>query len=190
MRLPVRLGLAVLVVACMSLVIGASAFTGTEADRTVSVQVVEDGDAYVGLAYDETVSPAPGRTRGSGGSSGKVERVQSGAAEVTNQFATDFTVTLIGDDSEYPYLRYEDDDGDSVTTLDPGEAVAFDAVVTCKSNGGEQSRTVDVEVHAEGDGVSAEITRAVEVRCESPGKKGGRSGNNGGGPDNNNRGGS
>ena len=49
MRLPVRLGLALLVVASMSLVIGASAFTGTEADRTVSVNVVADGTAYVGL---------------------------------------------------------------------------------------------------------------------------------------------
>jgi hypothetical protein len=99
---------------------------------------------------------------------------------VTNQFATGFTVTLMGDSSEYPHLRYEDGGGDNSTTLGPGEAASFDAIVTCKKPNEADSRTVDVTVTAEGDGVSAEVTREVTVKCEP------NAGNNGQGPNGNN----
>jgi hypothetical protein len=175
-RLPVRLGLALLVVASMSLVIGASAFTGTEADRTVSVNVVADGDAYVGLTYDETVSVGPGDRVAGGGGSGDVERRNETALTIRNQFGTDMHIEVRGDESLYPKLRYETDSDENTATLSSGAEVSFDAIVTCENQNEADNRTVDVTVTAEGDGVSAEVTREVTVICEP------NAGNNGQGP--------
>ena len=180
MRLPVRLGLALVVVGSMSLVIGASAFTGTEADRTVSVNVVEDGDGYVGLTYNETVSVGPGDEVVGGGGSGDVERRNGTALTVRNRFGTDMDIEVRGDDSVYPKLRYETDSGDNTAALSSGDEVSFDAIVTCENQNEADSRTVDVTVTAEGDGVSAEVTREVTVECER------NAGNNGQGQGENN----
>ena len=166
MRLLVRLGLALLVVGSMSLVIGASAFTGTEADRTVSVNVVEDGDGYVGLTYNETVSVGPNDRVTGGGGSGDVERRNETALTVQNQFGTGMDIEVRGDESVYPKLRYETDSGDNTATLSSGDTVSFDAIVTCENQNEPDSRTAEVTVTAEGDGVSAEVTREVTAKCE------------------------
>jgi hypothetical protein len=166
-RLPVRLGLALVVVASMSLVISASAFSNTEADRTVSVNVVEDGDAYVGLTYNETVSVDLNDTDPEGTArNGEIQRRQGNALAVQNQFGIRIDVEVLGDESETPELRYETEKGSQTARLAPGVRTSFDAVVTCELGVKNDKRTVDVEVTAEGEGVSAEVVREVTVVCE------------------------
>lgn len=185
MRLRTRIALASLVVAAMTVVVATGGFTATEADRTVSVTVVEDDDAYVGLVY-ENVSVDATDTRASS-SEGTFTMTDENASMVTNQFPNEFEVTVDVEDEvdgDPPDVEYALDDGASsggVTgegdhaTVPPGERAIFDAEVECEAgdSGHPKSGTVEVvyDVESDDSSVSATVTREVDVECGNPGKR-------------------
>jgi|GEM_PF-2864058 len=143
-----------------SLVMGSGAFTSAEVERNVTVTVVEDENAYVGLKYlrDVTVE--------ANGSNNQSENV----ARITNQFTTSVTVTLETDGPlEYQLNEDESDEevggGDNSAEIPTGTDAVFDAGVDCDQlDAGEPTVTIT----ANGTGVYGELDRNVDVECTSP----------------------
>lgn len=182
MRLSVRIGLALLVVASMGVVVSSSGFTSTEADRSVSVTIVEDEDAYVGLIENKPIEVGPTDVRSSrGGEPAVVQTRYENASTVLNQFTVNVTVTaeVVDDpegnpDVEFSLNQSESSDaekkGDATAEVAPGGKAVYDAKVTCDANSfgtDDDGQTITVEYDAEGDGVSATLTREIEVTCSN-----------------------
>lgn len=195
MRFTTRVGLALLLVAGMSIIVGAGSFTSTEADRPVNVSVVEDDEAYIGFQigdypssdngaegtdYEVTLHPENGTYQSSGTDLGLIEAGLFSSGEegyvyedvvlVTNQFATDL-------DAE---LTVDVEDGESETydeTIDPGENVSVDVLCEGESDAEvldsgvdrkqyEDEFDVEIDVDGETDGESGAYDRTVHVECE------------------------
>lgn len=184
MRLAARIGLAVLVVTSMGVVVSSSGFTATEADRNVTVTIVEDEDAYVGLSYAEELTV--------GATDADLElntnlteftATYENASLVRNQFVVDVDVTLevIEREESTPEIRFVLNEGESSSGVEErtseneahvpvGESAVFDAEITCEldSDGSvsQQSGNATVEYSVDGTGVSAAIERDVTVTCD------------------------
>lgn len=143
---------AVLLAVCVAVVpviaFGSGGFTSVGADRGVTVDTVGDEDAYLGLEYEERYE------------------LDSGDSvtylTVTNQFSVvvAVSVSVTGDDATVNGTA-------DPSHLDPGGAVSFDASPTCEGHG-EETREVEFNVEAVGDGVTAETdpARTTEFRVE------------------------
>lgn len=170
MRFATRIGLALLVVASMGVVVGSSGFSSTEADRSVSVTIVEDESAYVGLDYDPNVTAVMrGNTSESGQDATSFNATHESAAVVENRFTEDITITVtVLDEEGEPGIEFENEDGGGNDAEIPvGEDAVFDAVISCSGKPPDYpSRNVTVEYHAEGPTVTATIEREITVRCE------------------------
>lgn len=170
MRFATRIGLALLVVASMGIVVGSSGFSSTEADRSVSVTIVEDESAYVGLDYDENVTAVmQGNTSGPDQDATSFNATHESAAVVQNRFTEDVTITVtVLDEEGEPGIEFEHANGSgNDAELRVGEDAVFDAEVSCSGEPSDYpSRNVTVEYHAEGPTVSATIEREITVSCE------------------------
>jgi hypothetical protein len=193
MRFETRIGIAIVILGAMTMVIGSAGFTSTQADRSVTVNIVGDGDAYVGLGptdeqgqYDGDVEAEITSVDDAEVTAGEAEYREHDAAFVTNQFTTEVDLEIDvkrTSGGSYPELRYEYDDTDSTSGTDDdgnevsvptGEEAVFDAVVTCKiaevdeteASISDSNATFDVTFSVNGTGVSAEVTRQVSVDCE------------------------
>lgn len=170
MRFATRIGLALLVVASMGIVVGSSGFSSTKADRSVSVTVVEDGAAYVGLDYDENVTAIKqGNTSGPDQNATSFTATHEGAAVVENRFTEDITISVeVLEKEGEPGIVFEHANGSGNNAdVAVGEDAVFDAEISCsKEESDYPSRNVTVEYHAEGPTVSATVEREVNVRCK------------------------
>lgn len=169
MNLTVRVAVVVALAVGASLAIGASGFSTTQADREVTVAVVGDEDAYLGLVYtDYTVEDPPDDIQADG-SSARVEQVYENRtlATGTNQFAVDiaveaFDVTVDSDDGVEVAVNNSLDGAE----LAVGEERNATVDVECPLAGG--SATVSFDVAVSGPGVSAATTDAREVTITCP----------------------
>lgn len=187
MRLVIRIGLAVLVVAGMGIVVGSSGFTSTQADRAASVTIVEDEDAYVGLSYDPEVTVD--QTHASVELNDNITEFTAryeNASMVSNQFLEEVTVTVavVEREETAPETRFELNEERSSGAVEArsaaneafvpvGATAIFDAEVTCdlvEDDSGQlttepRSGNVTVEYRAEGASVTATIERQVTITC-------------------------
>lgn len=187
MRFETRIGIAIIVVAAMTLVIGSAGFTSTEADRNVTVNIVEDGDAYVGLAYDDpiVVDVTEADLASLDGDATNITKRYENASMVTNQFTVTLDVVTVevvdnenAPETEFVYNDQQSDgasagDADNQAEVPVGASAVFDARVECEveeENGryvvADQEGTIEVEYRAEGAGINATVTREVFVECD------------------------
>ncbi|WP_178916361.1 hypothetical protein [Natronomonas gomsonensis] len=146
-----------------STIIGSGAFSSVEANRSVTVKIVEDESAYVGLEYDEEVSAGPQDTDPSSG----LDRRDEEVATITNKFTVPVEVEIDGDDEVG--VEYEPTDGsEQPVELGPGDHQDFDAVFECEVSVEDDTRSAEFTVTAigTGDEVSGELDRPVKVTCE------------------------
>jgi hypothetical protein len=147
------LSLALLLVASAGLVVGSSGFTNASADRSVSVQVVDDDHAFVGYdhqAHDQTVESGDEVT----------------LVTVENRFDHDVHVTDV---------VIEDGDGLVTITKTPGDIGSGDSgnirgTVECDS---DQSTDIALTVTVTGEAVTAQLfgdteTREFTITCHAP----------------------
>jgi hypothetical protein len=186
MRFETRIGIALVVVAAMALVISSAGFTSTQADRQVSVNIVEDDDAYVGLIYDDplVVDVTDTDLQGLDEPTTVTKRYEN-ASMVTNQYTVGLNVTVevVGEEGDPPDTEFVYNDAesegaepraaDNEAKVPVGASAVFDAEVDCEveENDGQyvvadQEGTIVVEYHAEGAGIDATVTREVEVKCD------------------------
>ena len=145
-----------------AMTIGSGAFSSAQAERGVSVSVVDDDHALVG--YDSPSDEADGKAVTDG------ERVD--LVTVENRFADgaelsieDVTLDVTPDDGEYPKVtEVTYDDG----TFRSGDSETIEGTIEC-AGGGERA-TVELTVRVAGEGVSAELfgdteTRRFEIVC-------------------------
>jgi len=148
--------------AALSLALGTGGFSAAQVDRGVSVSVVDDEHAFVGIHVQDSISVPYGSNDGNG-SDGR-ERVQVMALE--NNFGEPLTVdvTVYEQSSQPPQLGKGSDGHDSFT-LDPNDGthgVSF-PVVCANANGGSETWTVSVTART--GGVTAVMDRAVRIEC-------------------------
>lgn len=186
MRFETRIGIALVVVAAMALVISSAGFTSTQADRQVSVNIVEDDDAYVGLIYDDplVVDVTDTDLQGLDEPTPITKRYEN-ASMVTNQYTVDLNVTVevVEEKNNPPDTKFVYNDAesegaepraaDNEAKVPVGASAVFDAEVDCaveEEDGqyvvADQEGTIVVEYHAEGAGIDATVTREVEVKCD------------------------
>ncbi|MFC6753377.1 hypothetical protein [Halorubrum tibetense] len=145
-----------------AMTIGSGAFSSAQAERGVSVSVVDDDHALVG--YDSPSDEADGKAVTDG------ERVD--LVTVENRFADgaelsieDVTLEVIPDDGEYPKVtEVTYDDG----TFGSGDSETIEGTIECAGSG--ERATVELTVRVAGEGVSAELfgdteTRRFEIVC-------------------------
>lgn len=187
MRLSIRIGLAALVVASMAVVVSSSGFTSTEADRTATVTIVEDEDAYVGLSHNEEVTvDVTDATTDVDTTVTEFTATYGNASMVQNQFVVDIDVAVevVDREESAPEIRFVLDDEESSSGVESGsadheahvptgESAVFDAEVSCEAevddeevSARHQSGNVTVEYRATGTGVSAMIEREITVTCD------------------------
>jgi len=183
MRLTHRLGVAFVLLATAGALVGAGGFSETAVDRDASVAIVEDGDAYVGLIYDEKITVDVTDANGEvGPTDPSFDATAENVSTVNNQFTVGFDFTLEteqDDDSPEVEFVYDDDASSGGTTkrgdtvhVPVGERAVFDAEVTCEvaqndgtTSAAGSSTTVTTTYDVTGEGVSATVTREVEVEC-------------------------
>jgi len=151
-----------LVVACavvslVGLAVSSGAFTSAQADRSASIDIAGDGNAYMALDDEHPVEPD--------GTVG--ETVTLPIVNVTNQFTetVDITVSYTVDGPSGSETAGEN----GPTALAVGETTGVSTEVTCPSDPGEYVVSVDFDATAEGSGVFAETsdprTVTYEVDC-------------------------
>lgn len=141
-RVVLRLALLLVVVASLS--VGTTGFSAVDADRSVSVDVVDDDEAYVGV-----VACAKGNdSEGSGKESVRVR--------VTNRYTDTLTVTAITNAD----VDRTDGTSDTEGTVEPGERERFEVVFA------DDIRQVTVDVDAQG--FDASVTRQVTAKSDCP----------------------
>ena len=145
-----------------AMTIGSGAFSSAQAERGVSVSVVDDDHALVG--YDSPSDETEGKSVTDG------ERVD--LVTVENRFADgveisieDVTLDVDPDDGEFPKVtEVKYDDG----TFGSGENETIEGTIECAGSG--ERATVELTVRVAGEGVSAELfgdteTRRFEIVC-------------------------
>jgi hypothetical protein len=154
-----------LALAAVCLVTTTGAFSSTTADRSVSVSVADDEDAYLGIEIDD---PVVVERESTGGTNNTTENGTNAADEWSEDmtlltFTDDFGTSLDVDVSVAESGEPSVDLATGTVSLASGETAAVEATVTCR---GDNSRDVTLDVTATGDGVVVDLTRAVEIRCE------------------------
>ncbi|MFC7177137.1 hypothetical protein [Halosegnis marinus] len=170
-----RLALAVVAVAAVAVFAsGAFGFTSATVDRGVSVAVVDDESAFLGL-QDRTVEcrEIPGS-----GTQPDESCADTPLLRVTNQFASEMTVTRVSiETSDGTSVRAVDDGLDLDDDLAVGESgvVRADVSGVCDPSGNEvDTVTLDVTLGVETDGVDAtRYDKTLTVTCERPATGGG-----------------
>jgi hypothetical protein len=145
-----RLALLLAAVAATSLIAGAGGFTSARLDRGVSVAVVGDDAAYVGVE-------SPDRTLVNG-----MNR-EVPLVTLTNRFDApldEVRVSVADDDGQPPTVRTVE----PLDRLPSGESVTVDAAVVCE-DGPARSEAVTVQVEAAGEGVSVALNRTLTLEC-------------------------
>jgi len=147
-----RIALAVTALAAVALLAtGAFGFTNVSAERGVSVAVVDDESAFLGLPNDPAVTCEVADDTETGCTVALVD--------VTNQFSTALTD-----------VSATADGGLSLSTPDDigvGEAGTISGTVACDPDEDEETtRTYDLAISVDGDGVSAtKYDKEVTVSC-------------------------
>lgn len=161
MGLTGRVALAAIVAVALSVAVGAGGFSAANADRSVTVDVVDDDDAYMALDY-------PSDARRLSVTDARTETVLT----VRNQFTVtvDTTVEATVDSSDGLTVTLDEP---TAEPIDPGESVPVEATFDCRTNGTYAATiSVDARVDGEGTSVSAETTsqRVVEfdpIECST-----------------------
>jgi uncharacterized membrane protein len=141
--------------AAVVLAVGTGSFSASTSDRSVSVDVVDDEDAILGLVAEQ-----PERAVGPNGT-----RTHSDVPvlTVTNRFNSPIAsirVTVVS--AETPTAVSVEHVEFSADSLGPGEAGTVDATVTCADAG---TASVTVRIEAESESASVETTRTAIVEC-------------------------
>lgn len=186
-----RVALLTVAVLGLALAVGSSGFSATSAQRTVSVSVVDDADAYLAVeraAGDGTLTVGPGRGRPTDGVwlfdvgnqfaetplAVTVEFEQTGAQRVTG-----LELQHDGDTVDAVGAGNPSSGGGNASTpsvgpasgtlglahLRPGEDAALVADVDCTAASGAATTTLRVTVDATGPGASVDLDRTVTVAC-------------------------
>jgi hypothetical protein len=139
----------------LSMIVGSSAFTSTSPERSVSVNVVGDEDAYLGLSW-YTLDRCG---------------ANQNLVTVTNQFETkltDIDVAVVETDKLRATIKNQP------TALGSGESTTVNIKLNPKDASNKSTRSVTVEVTVQGNGVTVETTqRTLKVQnCPTRGKKG------------------
>jgi hypothetical protein len=153
------------VVAVSALALGSAGFSSVSADRSVSVSVVDNEDAYVGVAAcelgasnsgeettaAETTTTAADTTETDTASTETAASPSRVRLWVGNNFSSPFTVERIssGEQSRYPGVEVE-----------PGELVRFNAL--------DDTGSLVVYVAGEGGSFSVEVTVNVVPKDACP----------------------
>jgi hypothetical protein len=137
------------VVAVSALALGSAGFSSVSADRSVSVSVADNENAYVGVAACELGADKrtenANKAKQNGGSASQVR------LWVGNNFTSPFTVKRIssGADSRYPGFEVE-----------PGELIRFNAL--------DDAGSLTVYVAGEESSFSVEVTVDVVPKAACP----------------------
>jgi hypothetical protein len=126
------------------------AFSAVEADRGVSVAVVDDGSAYVGYDSPDVLTVNTSTT------------VEESIVTVTNRFPSAITISSVRTETDGIALDY------SSANIASGEETTI-SLVECNIS---TPQTVAITVTVEGQDVSATVfgdteTRSVEIECVS-----------------------
>jgi Protein of unknown function (DUF1102). len=161
--------------------VGTGAFSSVEAERGVSVNVVEDGEAYLGLEQVNKYLPVDG---------GNAQTVESEEYEpndvvrIQNQFSDplDLTVTV---ESTEGVVSEDSVDIDDRLAGDGELGIGHEAFVAVNCEGSGEGH-VKLFFDGEADGATVEKTRTFDVSCLDVDFNGGNgngngNGNNGGG---------
>ncbi len=156
-----RIGAVLVLVGIATLIVGATGFTTTEADRPTNIDIVGDDDAYLGLEYeDRSVTGLP------------LVQTESEVilVNLTNRFTTNTSevdVNITNVDNDDFDVTLSDEPADS---MEVGETQSVYVDVECSPPLlGSESGTVSFNVSAEGDGFEVKTTepRSIEITCES-----------------------
>jgi hypothetical protein len=144
---------------------GTGGFSAAQMDRGVSVAVAPDSDAILGIkTYDQTADDAgkldPGRTKGETGPPTEVVLL-----EVTNRTGQDIeSIDVDIDEPDEPNERRPPKVMDAGASYVGDDIWEVQADVVC---GSEMSETWTVDLTIQADGVQAELSRSVDVACDS-----------------------
>ncbi|MFO7927778.1 hypothetical protein [Natronomonas sp.] len=144
-----RLGRVAVVFGALAFVlvaVGTGAYSSTTADRGVSIDVVDDAEAFFGLEREVVVD---------------TENSTNVSLTVTNRLSTAVDVEIVhrstenGPPADIDPAEFE---------LEPGETRAVRVAIDCRST----ASTDDVELNIYGVGNTAEIEleRAIDARCD------------------------
>jgi hypothetical protein len=130
--------------------VGTGAFSSVEADRGVSVNVVDDEDAYLGLEVENRIATVGRRAE---------------VVEITNSFAADLSLNVTVDETnevvESVAVGDEGPGDEFALDLAPGESEPVS--ITC---GQVESASFTLDFSGETDGASVEKTRTFdEIDC-------------------------
>ena len=144
-------------VLALTLVSGTGGFSSVAADRPVSVAVVDDDEALVGVEADR-IDRCGGNQR---------------ALTVSNRLGTDLhtvQATVLDDSSDVrgtvtgtPDGVGIGDSGEITVRINPAASASEDA-----GNGDAVDGTIEIRLVVVGDGARVELTRSVPVECPSP----------------------
>jgi hypothetical protein len=147
--------------AALALALGTGGFSAAELDRGVQVSVVEDGDAFVGIHSQDSITIPYGSNDEQGNDGGAEVQLMT----LENNFGEPMTfdVTVHDPTSTPPNLGQGSDGYDSFTldATDGPRGVSFPVV--CAAAGGSETWTVSIT--ARSPGVTAEIDRSVTIEC-------------------------
>lgn len=135
-----------------ALIAGTAGYDVVRSERSVDVAVAGDGQAY--LAFDDEVDDEP------------IENGTVGTAfEVTNSLGQ--SVDLRADPGQKPEVSFEElnASGETGNEVDLATNETASVEVQCDDLA-DGTFDLTVEFVAEGDGLSVEATRTIEVRCE------------------------
>ncbi|MFC7131934.1 MULTISPECIES: hypothetical protein [Salinibaculum] len=185
-----RVALLTAAVLALALAVGSGGFSTTNAQRSVSVAVVDDADAYLAVEHaagDGTLTVGPGRGRLTDGLwlldvgnqfSGTPLSVTVGFEQTGARRVTRLELRHDGDTVNAVGAGNPSSEGGNASTsrtgpasgtlgkahLAPGEDAALVADVDCTATQGATTR-LQVTVDATGPGASVDLDRTVTVEC-------------------------
>ena len=158
-----RVAVVLAALAVVGTTIPTGGLSSASAERSVSVDVVPDDEAFLGVVeHNQTVDP------GLNGDQGNSTKAQVVLLTLTNRFPTDLTVEVSVGDAGAPPPKMQSL-ADRSFSLPMGHARHVEANVVCGGGGGPTGSDVfTVEVVASGTGIGIELTRHVTIECEAP----------------------
>jgi len=139
-----------------AMTIGSGAFSSAQAERGVSVSVVDDDHALVG--YDSP-SDEPDGKQVTDGEQVDLVTVENRFADGVEISIEDVTLDVTPDNGEYPtVMEVTYNDG----TFGSGHSETIEGAIESASSG--ERATVELTVHVAGEGVSAELFGDTETR--------------------------
>lgn len=123
--------------------IGSGAFTSTAAEREVTIEVVDDPDAYMGMSYDTGVF-----------------------VQLCNQFPVDVTIDSfeISDVPNGVEISYDDSDPEGETLTPGGSCVDVALDISCTEVQTEETIEITFDIEASGDDNEIEFSATREDR--------------------------